>query len=130
MTDDFDDPDLAAARRNIAGPVPSVEAALPVFHRRVRVARIRRVSVAVSGAAAVALIAVGAVALTGNERGNNITPMDASRRRHGAQQRVRPGRDRHLREWRHRVDPVQRIHLDHRRRLRQLRRVRRVRRPR
>uniref|UniRef100_A0A6J7PG64 Unannotated protein n=1 Tax=freshwater metagenome TaxID=449393 RepID=A0A6J7PG64_9ZZZZ len=49
-----------------------------MFHRRVRVARIRRVSVAVSGAAAVALIAVGAVALTGNERGNNITPMDPS----------------------------------------------------
>lgn len=78
MTDDFDDPDLAAALRNIAGPVPSVDAALPVFHRRVRVARIRRVSVVVSGAAAVALIAVGAVALTGNERGNNITPMDPS----------------------------------------------------
>ncbi|CAB4761076.1 MAG: hypothetical protein F2934_10175 [Actinobacteria bacterium] len=78
MTDDFDDPDLAAALRNIAGPVPSVDAALPVFHRRVRVARIRRVSVAVSGAAAVALIAVGAVALTGNERGNSITPMDPS----------------------------------------------------
>lgn len=78
MTDDFDDPDLAAALRNIAGPVPSVDAALPVFHRRVRVARIRRASVAVSGVAAVALIAVGAVALTSNERGNNITPMDPS----------------------------------------------------
>jgi len=76
MTDDFNDPDLAAALRNMAGPVPNVDAALPVFHRRVRVARIRRVSVAVSGAAAVALIAVGAVALTGNGQGNNITPMD------------------------------------------------------
>lgn len=78
MTDDFDDPDLAAALRNMAGSVPDVDAALPVFHRRVRVARIRRVSVAVSGAAAVALIAVGAVALTGNEQGKNITPMDRS----------------------------------------------------
>ena len=77
--DDFDDLALGDALRRRSGRVPDADAALGTFHRRVRVARVRRMSIAASGTAAVALVTVGAFALTGGGKPNgDITPADRS----------------------------------------------------
>ena len=82
MSDEFDDYDdlaLGDALRRRSGRVPDADAALGTFHRRVRVARVRRMSIAASGTAAVALVTVGAFALTGGGKPNGgITPADRS----------------------------------------------------
>ena len=77
--DDFDDLALGDALRRRSGRVPDADAAHGTFHRRVRVARVRRMSIAASGTAAVALVSVGAFALTGGGKPNgDITPADRS----------------------------------------------------
>lgn len=64
----FDDLELGNALRRAAGAPPDADAAFPRFQRRVRVARIRRISVAASSSAAVILIGAGAFALAGRDR--------------------------------------------------------------
>lgn len=75
--DNLDDRALGDALRRVAGSVPDAEAALPGLHRRVRVARIRRVSAVAASVAALAIsgTAVGLAARGGNER---IGPMDTT----------------------------------------------------
>lgn len=78
MSDDFDgfdDLELGNALRRAAGTIPDADAAFGTFQRRVRVARVRRISVAVASGAAVVAIGAGAIALSG--RGASpVTPAD------------------------------------------------------
>jgi len=73
--DDFDDIELGNALRRMAGSVPDSSAAFGTFQRRVRVARIRRISVAVSSGAAVVALGAGAFALSGRSP-SPISPAD------------------------------------------------------
>lgn len=73
--DDIEDVRLGNALRRVAGSVPDAGAAFGSFQRRVRVARVRRISVAVGSGAAVIALGVGAFALTGRGPAS-ITPAD------------------------------------------------------
>ena len=74
--DDFDDLALGNALRQMSGATPDADAALGTFHKRVRVARIRRISVAASSSAAVVLIAGGAFALASRGSNSPVKPAD------------------------------------------------------
>lgn len=74
--DDFDDLALGNALRRMSGATPDADAALGTFHKRVRVARIRRISVAASSSAAVVLIAGGAFALASRGSNSPVKPAD------------------------------------------------------
>lgn len=73
--DGFDDLELGNALRRAAGTIPDADAAFGTFQRRVRVARVRRVSVAVASGAAVVAIGAGAFALSGRNT-SPVTPAD------------------------------------------------------
>lgn len=78
MSDDFDgfdDLELGNALRRAAGTIPDADAAFGTFQRRVRVARVRRISVAVASGAAVVAIGAGAFALSGRST-SPVTPAD------------------------------------------------------
>lgn len=73
--DGFDDLELGNALRRAAGTIPDADAAFGTFQRRVRVARVRRVSAAVASGAAVVAIGAGAFALSGRST-PPVTPAD------------------------------------------------------
>lgn len=73
--DDFDDLALGDALRRIAGAGPDADAALPGLHRRVRVARMRRIS-AVAASVAIVAATGTAIGLTAGRGTDRIGPSD------------------------------------------------------
>ena len=75
LDDNVDDLALGDALRRMAGGIPDADAALAGLHRRVRVARMRRISAV---AASVAIVAASgtALGLTAGRSGDRIGPSD------------------------------------------------------
>jgi len=75
FNDEVDDLALGDALRRMAGPLPDADAALPGLHRRVRVARMRRVS-AVAASVAIVAVTGTAVGLSAGRGSDRIGPSD------------------------------------------------------
>jgi len=75
FNEEVDDLALGDALRRMAGPLPDADAALPGLHRRVRVARMRRVS-AVAASVAIVAVTGTAIGLSAGRGSDRIGPSD------------------------------------------------------